>query len=364
MATSNKKKRSLATTLLIFAIELVVIGVLVFVGIKLFKGIDSDAPEGPSLIVIDKEELAINEEIAQKIEAGETKMTGYRTIALFGIDALDDEISSLYKGYRSDSIMLASINQETGDIKLCSVYRDTYLNLSNDSYAKCNAAYSRGGAKQSIAMLNMNLDLNIEDFVTVSYSALSKVIDGVGGIYIDVDEDEIKHINNYQIAIADILGTTYEEVTDTGYQKLNGIQAAAYCRIRYTAGSDFKRTERQREVLQAIEERAKKISVSNLLSLFDDVDQDIYTSLSKEDIVSLISDILKYSIVDEAGFPQRKDIADINMGSLGAVLAPNTLAGNVTWLHKFLYDEDDYVPSETVSKISSSIDKDIATYLG
>ena len=139
----------------------------------------------------------VNSEVVEKFEEDE-ELKGYWNIALFGVDATDGQLS---KGSRSDTIMVASINQDTGEIKLVSVYRDTYLNLSNDVYNKCNGAYSKGGAETAMAMLNMNLDLNITDFVTVGYDAVIDSVNGLKGVWIDVDSEEIKHINNYQKSI-------------------------------------------------------------------------------------------------------------------------------------------------------------------
>ena len=239
-----KKRRKV----IIFGVEIVVILVMVAV---LYLVMTHTNNEGPKFTVLETEELRIPEEVQQ-----DETMKGYMNIALFGVDATKE--SQLYKGSRSDSVMIASVNMDTGDIKLVSVYRDTYLNIGTDSYQKVNAAYSYGGAEQAVKMLNMNLDMDITNFVTVGYKGLSEVIDGLGGIYIDVDSEEIKHINNYQIGIAEVLKCDYTPVTETGTQLLNGLQATAYCRIRYTAGNDFKRAARQREVIQAIEDQAKK----------------------------------------------------------------------------------------------------------
>ena len=239
---------------IIFGIEIVVI---LFMVALLYLVMTHTNNEGPKVTVLETEELQIPEEVQQ-----DETMKGYMNIALFGVDATKESL--LYKGSRSDSIMIASINMDTGDIKLVSVYRDTYLNTGTDSYQKCNAAYSYGGAEQAVKMLNMNLDMDITNFVTVGYKGLSEVIDGLGGIYIDVDSEEIKHINNYQIGIAEVLKCDYTPVTETGMQLLNGLQATAYCRIRYTAGNDFKRAARQREVIQAIEDQAKKADNATL----------------------------------------------------------------------------------------------------
>ncbi len=140
-----------------------------------------------------KEELAIDENIADS-----EVLKGYRNIALFGVDSRDQKLD---KNTLSDTIMIASINLDTKEVKLVSVYRDTWLNLSTDSYNKANAAYARGGYKQAMAMLNMNLDLDVEDFVTIGFDGLIDVIEAVGGIEVDVKQAEIDHINNYQIRI-------------------------------------------------------------------------------------------------------------------------------------------------------------------
>ena len=201
---------------IIFGIEIVVI---LFMVALLYLVMTHTSNEGPKVTVLETEELQIPEEVQQ-----DETMKGYMNIALFGVDATKESL--LYKGSRSDSIMIASINMDTGDIKLVSVYRDTYLNIGTDSYQKCNAAYSYGGAEQAVKMLNMNLDMDITNFVTVGYKGLSEVIDGLGGIYIDVDSEEIKHINNYQIGIAEVLKFGGQRLC---YQALWHRRAAGTC---------------------------------------------------------------------------------------------------------------------------------------
>ena len=305
--SAKKRQARQRRKIIIFAVEIVVILAMVAV---LYLVMSQTNTEGPVVTVLEPDQLEIHEEVVQN----ET-MKGYMNIALFGVDA--KTTSELYKGSRSDSIMIASINMDTGDIKLVSVYRDTFLNIGTDSYVKCNHAYAYGGAEQAVKMLNMNLDMDITNFVTVGYRGLSEVIDGVGGVYIDVDSEELKHINNYQIGIAETLKCDYTPVTETGYQLLNGLQATAYCRIRYTAGDDFKRAARQREVIRAIEEQAKKADVATLLKVFKSAIDDIYTSLDTEDITNLISNIMNYQIVDEGGFPDETMRVVGNIGAKG-----------------------------------------------
>lgn len=355
---SAKKRQRSKTKIIIFTIEIVVILIMV----AILYLVMTKSSEGPNMVTLDTKELNIPTEIQEAVQDEENAMHGYRNIALFGVDATTD--SQLFKGSRSDSTMIASINMDTGDIKLVSIYRDTYLNLGTDEYWKCNSAYSYGGAEQAIRMLNMNLDMDITDFVTVGYKGLIKVIDGLGGVYIDVDSEELKHINNYQSTIVDeVLKTSYTKVTDTGYQLLNGLQATAYCRIRYTKGDDFQRAARQREVLQAIEDQAKKADLATLTRVFNDAVGDIYTSLDTETILELLGVIADYEIVDEAGFPKEDMRAVPNMGAKGSCVVPVDLESNVVWLHQFLFDDEDYEVTDNVKEYGAKIASDAAPYL-
>ncbi len=362
MVTNNNNERKNAEAgmdakkirkIIIFAIEIIVIlAMLVVLYVVMTKTND----EGPKVTVLEPDELEIQDSVVEN----ET-MQGYINIALFGVDARDDD--DLYKGSRSDSIMIASINMDTGDIKLVSVYRDTYLNIGTDNYIKCNHAYAYGGAEQAVKMLNMNLDMDITNFITVGYGGLRDVIDGLGGVYIDVDSEELKHINNYQIDIADVLQCDYVPVTEPGYQLLDGIQASAYCRIRYTAGDDFKRATRQREVIMAIEQQAKKADLATLTKVFNEAIDDIYTSLDKDDIMELLSNISKYQIVDQGGFPEESMRTVANIGAKGSSVIPVDLEANVVWLHQFLFDDVDYTVTDSVREYGQQIKEDTTPYI-
>ncbi|MCD7836820.1 MAG: LCP family protein [Lachnospiraceae bacterium] len=352
-ARETRKK----TKIVVFAIEIIIILLMVA---ALYIVMTKTNSNGPSYTTLEAEDIIPDEVQAKKEEEGST-MQGYMNVALFGVDASTD--SQLYKGSRSDSTMIASINLDTGDIKLVSIYRDTYLNLSNDSYEKCNAAYSYGGAEQAVKMLNMNLDMDIENFVTVGYRGLSEVIDGLGGIYIEVDSAELEHINNYQISIANTLKCDYTPVTETGYQLLDGIQATAYCRIRYTAGDDFKRASRQREVIMAIEEQAKKADLATLTKVFNSAVDDIYTSFSQEEILELLANISNYTIVEEDGFPQESMRTVANIGAKGSCVIPQDLESNVIWLHQFLFEDESYEVTAAILEYSDKIKSDTSKYI-
>lgn len=362
--TVKKKKTSAAAArrakkkqkrIILFMVEILVLAVLVAILYTVLKT--------GNIQKITVNEDNITTELNENVVNNEA-LKGYRNIALFGVDSRD---GSLGKGTRSDTIIIASINEDTGDIKLCSVYRDTYMNLSNDSYNKCNSAYAKGGPEQAIIMLNMNLDLNITDYVTVGFEGLTQTIDALGGVYIDVTEAEIPHLNNYQISM---VGTTtdgktftategkdYTAVTTPGYQKLNGLQATAYCRIRYI-GDDFERARRQRDVLSAVMEQAKKASASDLNKILNKVLPNVATSLDVDEMVGMLSNVAKYNIVGKDGFPFESNRATGKVGGKGSCVIPNNLAENVTLLHEFLFNESGYTVSKEVQSYSDKIVSD------
>lgn len=322
---------------------------------------------------IDEEKIRMNEEVVRKkttvtkkTEAAkvelkeEEKSKGYRNIALFGVDARDGQLG---RGTRSDTVMIASINQDTQEIRLISVFRDTYLNLGNDTYNKCNTAYAQGGPEQAINMLNMNLDLDITDYVTVGFSGLIDAVDALGGVEMEVTEAEITHLNNYQLCMAEELGVDYTPVKKSGRQYLNGMQATAYCRIRYTRGDDFRRTERQRAVLAAMMEKAGSASVSTLTNVVNSVLPQIETSLDVDEILSVLGSAAGYHMAASDGFPFEGGRAGANVGSKGSCVIPTDLEENVRQLHHMLYPKESYVPSAEVRQISREIREQTEAYL-
>lgn len=367
---AGRRRKSSKAKYVVFALELVVVAVMVVA--LYFVTRVTEKGKGPTKVVLDPVNLGVHEEVEQN-----EVMKGYMNVALFGVDISREKKdaegnviellpagnlrkSGLLKGFRSDTIMIASVNLDTGDIKLVSVYRDTFL-YNGEDYSKCNAAYSKGGAERAIQMLNTNLDMDIKNSVTVSYWALVEIIDALGGVYIDVDKDELKHLNNYGTCIGQTMDVSYKPLASPGYQLLTGMQAAAYCRIRYV-GNDFARAARQREVLKAIEEQAKKADVASLLEAFENAQDDIATTLKEEDIITLISHLWDYRIADEDGFPKEEYRTTKNMGAKGSCVVPVDLETNVKWLHEFLFDEKDYKVSSTVKEHSDYIRAYYAKY--
>ena len=295
---------------------------------------------------IDTTAVGINEETKQELK-------GYRNIALLGIDSRADDYGL---GNRSDCMMIASINQETNEIKLISVYRDTYVYVMENGTQrldKITHAYSYGGAQNTLKSLNEAMDLNITEFVTVNFDAVIAAVDSLGGVYIDIDNSEIKYINDYIDATSQSSGIKSTHVTKTGRQKLDGVQAVAYSRIRYTSGGDYKRTERMRTVVEAMLSKAKTLGVSQLNSFADTILPKIRTNISSGDIWGLVPKLAAFKVTNSIGWPY--ETKGITLDRWYGV--PVTLESNVIKLHKEAFEQDDYELQETVKEMNNAIIK-------
>ncbi|MDO5422536.1 MAG: LCP family protein [Eubacteriales bacterium] len=294
------------------------------------------------------EEVVINEEVqTDPVLQGET----YTNIALFGLDSRTGNLAQA----NSDTIIIASINHDTKEIKMVSVYRDSYLDIGSGTYTKANAAYAYGGPTQAVAMLNSNLDLNITDYISVDMKAMVTIVDALGGIEITVTDEEAGYLNDYCVETTEIYsGETYDRSNDLpggGTYLMNGIQAVAYTRIRYTAGNDFKRTGRQREVIELIVLKAKSAGLGTLNTIANEVFPMILTSYTPSRLISLGLSLLSYDFGESTGFPfAHKTSSD---GLYNEV--PVTLETNVVQLHEFLFGKTDYAVSATVQDKSYTI---------
>ncbi len=295
---------------------------------------------------IPKEDIVINEEVEEREELGE----GYLNVALFGVDSREGDLG---EGTRTDCLIVASLNKETKEIKMVSVYRDTLLDMTEGTLQKCNAAYSFGGPTQAINMLNMNLDLDIQKYVTVDFGIVAEVIDLLGGVEIDVQEEEVEYLNEYVAETGEVAGKEAKFVRQPGLQQLDGVQATTYARIRSTAGGDFTRTERQRLVIEKMVEKIKESDLGTINSIIDKVLPTISTNFTATEILSYAQYFAEYILGENAGFPFDKTTDTIS--GLGSIVIPVDLTDNVKLLHEFLFGVRDYSPSGTVQSISSAI---------
>lgn len=288
-------------------------------------------------VQINIDELNVNEEIK-----------GYRNIALFGVDSRD---SNLGKGNRSDCIIIASINEKTKDVRLLSVYRDTYVQIEGHGLDKITHAYSYGEAPLAIKTLNTNLDLNITEFVTVNFDLVAEAVDALGGVEITIETSELEYINDYIKGTSDNTGIKSSNITKAGKQTLDGVQAVAYSRIRYTAGGDYKRTERMRDVIEAMLKKLKTKSVGEINNLMDKILPKVYTNITPSSIIAMVPNLLSYNVTESIGWPYKTQ--GITLDRWYGV--PVTLESNVKQLHKELFDEENYEIPQDIKEISNKI---------
>ena len=281
---------------------------------------------------------------------------GYYNILLLGVDSRNMENLS---GTRSDAIMVLSINEETNDVKILSVYRDTYLKIADrDRYDKVNHSCMFGGPELVMKTLNQSLDLDISNYVVVNFKAVADLVDAVGGIEVDVKDYEIKELNKYTKYTANNIGREeYQLVETAGVQTLDGSQAVAYSRIRKGVGDDFQRTERMRIVVSATMDKMKDMQFRELKKLVKIVTPQVQTNLSKGNVLGLAIRLPQYNINGTEGWP-----FNVSTGLLGGVsyVFPSDLYSNVVELHKEFFGQEGYVPSEDILSMSNTIKNNIA----
>lgn len=295
---------------------------------------------------IDKTAIGISEEAKDSLK-------GYRNIALLGIDSRADDYGT---GNRSDCIIIASINEKTKEVKLLSVYRDTYVYVTengNKKLDKITHAYSYGGAQNTLKSLNEALDLNITEYVTVNFDAVIAAVNALNGVEIDITSEELKYINDYIDATSQSSGIKSSHLSKAGRQTVDGVQAVAYSRIRYTAGGDYKRTERMRTVVTAMAKKAKTLSIGQLNKLADEILPRVSKNIENNDIIALIPSALSFDITESLGWPY--NVKGITTTAWYGV--PVTLESNVIRLHKELFGQEDYKVSETVKEMNDAIIK-------
>lgn len=292
---------------------------------------------------INSEDIEINDGADQE---------GYTTVALFGGDSREGELEA---GTHADTMLVVSINNKTKEIRMVSIYRDTLLEQMDGTFHKANNAYYVGGPTEAINMLNKNLDLDIQDYVTVDFKAMSDVVDLLGGIEINLKDAEAEMMNKYVKETARVAGKKAHLLESGGTYTLDGPQAVTYARLRKLKGGDYKRTERQRVVIRKVFDKAKKADIATLNKIIDAVFPQVSTSISLKKMVGLASGAAKYKLGDNEGFPFEKTDG-IKYSNAGSIVVAVGLAENVQELHKFLYPDEEVKPvSETVQKISDNI---------
>ena len=287
--------------------------------------------------------------------AAAASIDGYRNIAILGTDARADDDDAQV---RSDAIIVASINEETNEVKLFSVFRDTLLDVGEQGLDKITHAYFYGGPQQSVYALNKNLDLNIDEVVVINWKTVADVIDSVGGIEIDVQESELDELNKYIHETGVNVDGPTDKVKEPGKQTLNGVQAVTYARIRKDAVTgDYRRNERMKIVFSQTFKAVKQAGPLKMLSVARHAMPEVKTNIDTMGIVKLMAKVKSFDMTDSTtGFPY--DVGSWT-GAAAAGVAwygpPINLANNVSKLHEQFFNQEGYTPSATVQEISNEI---------
>lgn len=248
-------------------------------------------------VAIDKSDLNIKEDTI-------VPNNDIKNIALFGIDEPEGTAG------RSDCIMILTIDNTHNKLKLSSIIRDSYVVIpTKEKKDKINHAYAFGGPQLALKTLNENFNLNLDQFVTVNFSSLPKIIDRIGGITLDITNDELKYINGYINNLNNINSTNSPNINTPGPQKVDGTQALAYCRIRYTDGGDFERSQRHRTVLNELIKKFGIIPATQYPSFLDELLPLVHTNLETSEILSLAVNLnsLKNQTLLQDRFPRDED---------------------------------------------------------
>ncbi len=295
-------------------------------------------------VKVNRKALGIDSRVAKEL-------TNYRNIALLGIDARDMNDD---KQTRSDAMIIASVDKRTNEVRLVSLYRDTYVNIG-DNYGldKMTHAYFYGGATQTLQTINRNLDLNCEEVVVVNWKSVADTVDALGGLDIEIKESEIKEMNKYIKDTQKNIGGSKKKIKKAGKQTLNGIQAVTYARIRKdSAQGDHRRNERMKIVLAAAFNKAKTLSLNQLNEIANEILPDIKTNMTTNQMMEILLELASYSITESKSWPYHWTDWTYNGIWYGP---PVTLERNVVQLHEEFFEQKDYQPTDKVKSISDSI---------
>lgn len=240
---------------------------------------------------------------------------------------------------RSDAIILLSINEKKKKIVMTSFLRDSYVQIPGYGQQRINHSYQMGGPALLIQTIEENFKIGIDSYIKVDFFSFIDIIDCLGGIEIDVDADELNYVNLYVNEINTILGAPVGEqfLTESGVQTLNGRQALGYSRIRYI-GSDFQRTERQREVLTAIFQKAKHLNLSNMGELITEVVPDLTTNINDNKMTLMIMKAVLYLGYDIVQFRVPMDGTWSDFNANGQEVLSIDFDANINGLRQTIYE--------------------------
>lgn len=208
---------------------------------------------------------------------------------------------------RSDTMIMLSIDNRHKKLKMTSFLRDLYVNIPGYGQDKLNASYTYGGPQLAIQTIETNFGIKIDRYAVVDFNAFKEIIDVLGGIDIELEEDEVAYIN-WQSYINNQTEERYELEEVAGLTHLNGRQALWYARDRgydeedhpevVIAGNDFERTSRQRKLLQTLLNDFKSADLTQIVQIVGKIGPMVTTNLKKDEITTLVANSLTYLSYD------------------------------------------------------------------
>ncbi len=320
---ASKKKKILFWVSIVL---LVLIGVVCFFASFLLNSIDRGDVE------LDHGELSINAELSDAA----------LNIAVFGVDSRNDDVAG-----RSDAMMIVSVDVKHKKIKAVSLMRDSLVSIPGYGKKKLNSAYAIGGVELAIKTINENFGMNISDYISLNFNQLAGIVNALGGVEVEITEAERKNANKYIKEMADEVGEKPDIIEDSGTVTLYGYQAVAYARIRYVGNADFERTERQREVMRKLMEKALDTSPVRYPALIRSLIPMVETSLSNEEILKIAGMIV---LSGKPEFEEGRFPIDGTYKSNEYYAMVYDLDAAKEKLHSFIYDDEPFYEKEEDEK--------------
>lgn len=319
----EKKWRIRKVVFWVVVVLMLIIGVGCFATTQMLNSIDRGDVE------LKHEELDAHEGLSEEVI----------NIAVFGVDSRTEEVSG-----RSDAMMIVSIDMKHSKIKAVSLMRDSLVEIENYGWYKLNSAYARGGVELAIKTINQNFNMNITDYVSLNFNQLAGIVDALGGVEVEITDAERRNANKYIKEMANEAGVKADLIKEAGTVTLYGYQAVAYARIRYVGNADFQRTERQREVMEKLMNKALDTNPLRYPALVKSLIPMVETSLSNDEILKIAGTVL---LKGKPTFEQGRFPLDGSYKSNSSYAMAYDLEEAAAKLHRFIYDDEPFYEVET-----------------
>ena len=314
----SRKKKNWSTTKKVVLSLVMVLVILIGTVLGFYKHIKNK-------IYVKKEPSISNNDSEFK------EVEGITNVLLIGVDARD-----LDEPCRSDSMIIATLDNNNKKVKLTSLFRDTLVDIPGHGEAKLNAAYMLGGPELLMKTVKETYNVSIDKYIIINFWGFETIVDYIGGIEVDVKDYQLEELNKY---IGESTGGNDCPVEKAGIQTLNGKQALSYARIRYNVGDEYERTDRQREVIFKVIEKLQNTKPSKYLGIMNTVLEYIKTNIDPLEALNMAYTIYKLPSLDveQLQIPLVALSETRNYKELGSVFLMDRLQ-NASILYNFIYE--------------------------